>query len=286
MKTSGCSFFLSLFSFFLVISTSVSVQGIDPEEMISINFGAVVSNSEDAGSIYTSTHWNTIFKGNSAYLIDESGTQTSCYVRTNSATSFQNHFSGGNFTISENYISSGYSPLNITLFSVPFVTYDLIIYIENTGIDKDNLTFMLNGSEYNVQVTKSDYTAGYVLIRSLDSDKLSLFFEEKTGISAIQIVKNNDLQATGIEKTYGTGNFIYPTIVKEEIINLDLSDFSTGDYSLEIIDNSGKIIACNYIHKSMDIQTYQWDMDKIPFGSYTVTIYGNNIKRSQQIIKD
>jgi hypothetical protein len=285
MKTYGFYYFLPLFSFFLFIS--VLVQGIDPKEMISINFGAMGSNSTDAGSIYASTHWNTMFKGNSAYLIDEYGAQTSCYVRTNSATSSQNYFNYGNYSISENYIGTGYSPLNITLFSVPFETYDLIIYIEDAGIKGNNLRLTLNGSEYNAKVIKNDYAARYALIQNLDLDKLSLLLENNIGISALQIVKNNDLQTFITEKAKeSTGNFVYPTVIEKEVMNLDLSDFPMGDYSLEIIDNSGKIIAGNFIHKNPDTQTYQWNIGKIPFGCYMVIIYGDNTKRNQQIIKD
>ncbi len=268
----------------ILLTFVFDIKAVTPEDIISVNFGSTISTDIGTGAVFSSLNWNTLYKGNSPYLLDNNGIQSSCFLKTNAVYSIRNEFNDG-FSVSGHYALSVKEPLNLTFYDIPYQYYNLYIYFVSSDIINNKLSITVNGMQYDTEIISSDGFSKYSVIHLTSKDKLELTFNEQIGISAIQIVESIDIDKSNnsciTEKL--SKAIIYPTLARKELF-IDLSGYPSGKYSVEVINIAGRIVSNRPILKSNTVDLYQVKLNNLLPGNYSVSVTGSNTRINQQIV--
>lgn len=270
-----CLFFSSA-SFYSAFAES-------PENIISINFGNTISSGENLGAALTSHKWNTLYKGNSAYLLNSKNEQSTCYLKTNATGSIPNGFNPSDFSISSSYLSTHEESIRLTLYDIPYDSYRIYVYF-NQFHESKTIPVDINGLSYELPKVMSDEYSGYCTIDASISEQIDLTFDNEINISAIQIApesKNENLSL--IPEESHNNSIFFPTYVQESI-NIDMNGFTTGQYIVEIFDNTGKTVKNSTLTKTSTSNIFQLQLNNLCSGVYTISIIGNQSRICEQIL--
>jgi hypothetical protein len=273
--------FVILFLCLLFVSFS-NVSAGPPDNLISINFGNTISSVENTGAILACQNWNTLYKGNSAYLLNNNNEQSSCYLKTNAIGSTSSEFNYSDFSISRSSLSTHKENIHLAFYGIPYDSYRIYIYFNQFHKSKI-VPVVINGQLYELPQVMSDEYSGYCIVEANITDQIDLSFNNEINISAIQIAPNNESESLGLISESNNNSFIYPTYVKESI-TIDMNGFATGQYIVEVFDNTGKIVKNFTLSKTSSSKVYKLQLNNLSSGIYTVSILGNQSRTSEQIL--
>jgi hypothetical protein len=280
MKNFLCFYIICLF---FSIASFCSAFAESPENIISINFGNTISSDEDLGSVLISHKWNTLYKGNSAYLLNSKNEQSTCYLKTNATGSISNGFNPSDFSISSSYLSTHEETIRLTLYDIPYDSYRIYVYF-NQFHDSETIPVVINGLSHELPKVMSDDYSGYCIIDENLSKKIDLTFYNEVNIAAIQIAPENENENINvIPENRHNNSVFFPTYV-EESINIDTKGFSTGQYIVEIFDNTGKIVKNSILTKTSTSNIFHIQLGDLYSGVYTISILGNQSRICEQIL--
>lgn len=253
-----------------------------PEDVISINFGNVVSAEENTGAILSCQNWNILYKGNSAYLLNEKNQQSSCYLKTNTFGSLINKFNLSEFAITKSYLDSQEENIHLTFYDIPYKTYKVYVYLVQPGKSM-SLPVIVNGLSYDASIVDSEEYSSFCVIQANTQRKLELSFHNDLCISAVQIVQSNENKNLSPIPKNSLKSIVYPTCV-EETLYLDMSGLSLGEYTVEIIDNAGRVIKSLNLAVVSPSYIFQIELDNLPKGIYMVSISGSHTNVCEQVV--
>ncbi len=276
MKTKSLKKIAALFVVsFLIYSSTYAANG---SGIISINFGSTLEKNNSTCLIENTQVWNNIFKGNSGFLLNNIGEQTSCFLKSNSTGSLPNLFKIPEYPIQEGYSISENEFLSITLKSIPYDNFDVYIYIEDADLSDNKSRIILNGIENNYQIRTTEGNSEYYVFNNLKDGDISFVLDKNVGVEAIQIVENTE-SSLALENSQNANNKVnlYPTQITDRV-TLELNDCNNGTYNVIFYDLSGKIAYEEKVIKELDNQMFYIEPTALTEGFYTVSVEGLDLK--------
>lgn len=271
-------------------------------ESVSVKFGGYLQ-SEDVVSTIPSQAWNTVIKGNSTALLDNSGNLTSCFIRSNAAVTLQNQVDELLLKNSLVLKSSEF----ITILNIPYKTYDVYVYVCTKSTIETTVKFTINNQskyiklaqnawdgqldESLAEIQKSAQTGNdYVVFKGLSGNEFTLWADSKenVGPAAIQIVKSasSNEEATAIKavKESSVNAFIYPNPVKNDLYVEFLNDY-TGKLTIQVVDIQGKKVTSFNRVKSEKTFIEKMNIERLKSGKYFIIVIYNGKRVSLPLVK-
>jgi hypothetical protein len=295
---------ITYLGFICIIIFLFSIRAYSQTESISIKLGGTLLNEKEMGVVPSST-WNTVIKGNSTNLLDNTTSVSTCFIRSNATETLSNPVEG------EPLLSNSFVIDNqgfITFLQVPYTRYDVYVYLNTEKNEETIAKITLNNQSKFVKMGNGAWKGkmaeskaitgegavigeNYLVFTGVTDESFTLWTESSiaTGPSAIQIVKSTSA-TTGTsellpDKPASVAKpFLYPNPVKDDMF-VELNNEYAGKVTIKIIDMQGKELQSVASTKQDGTWVGKINTGQLKSGNYMMIVEYNNTKSSVPFIK-